>query len=230
MIDSTLFFQWMIAATVIVITPGPDSLLIMRNAANSGLKVGLSTVLGVQLGVIFHTLLALFGASKFMAGQPLLILLIGIGGPLFIAYLAWQTWTAGMLGGRLRDGRQTTALKACRDAFMTNALNPKVILAFFAILLPQISPALPRGPQVLLMGLFLLSVNIVWQLGLAFGAERFFRILTNPSVQTRINRSVALILLILAILLPFQAYNKVQELSQPSSQPSSEITPGSEAN
>jgi len=229
-IDPALFFQWMIAATLIVITPGPDSLLIMRNAANSGLRTGLATVLGVQLGVIFHTLLALFGASKFMAGQPILILLIGIGGALFIAYLAWQTWTAGMLGGELKDGQRTTALKACRDAFMTNALNPKVILAFFAILLPQISPALPRGPQVLMMGLFLLSINIVWQLGLAFGAERFFRVLTNPSVQTRINRSVALLLLVLAVLLPFQAYDKVQDLSQPSSQPSSAMISGSEAN
>ena len=215
---------------LVVLTPGPDSLLIMRNAANSGRAVGLATVLGVQVGVMFHTTLALVGVTALLAGQPTLIFLIGIGGGLFIVYLAWQTWTAGVLGGELRTASRTTALKALGDAFVTNALNPKVILAFFAIMLPLISLELPRAPQVILMGLALLAINTVWQLGLALGSQWFFGILTNPRAQVWINRSVALVLLALAILLPFQALEKVRSLESPSSQPSSSITTESPAN
>ena len=76
---------------VIIVTPGPDTLLIMRNAANSGPRTGFATVMGVQAGVMFHTLLALAGISGLLVQRPLIIIIIGLGGAAFILYLAWQT-------------------------------------------------------------------------------------------------------------------------------------------
>ena len=197
---------------LIIITPGPDSLLIVRNAANFGRKVGFASVLGVQVGVIFHTGLALIGATALLASQPILILVIGIGGAIFIGFLAWQTWTAGVLAADLKALNPITAQKAFSDALITNALNPKVILAFFAIMMPLVSRDLPRTPQILIMALSALAMNTVWQSALALGAERFFQFFTNLAVQRWINRLVALILLFLALLLPFQAVMKVQDL------------------
>ena len=197
---------------LIIITPGPDSLLIVRNAANFGRKVGFASVLGVQVGVIFHTGLALIGATALLASQPILILVIGIGGAIFIGFLAWQTWTAGVLAADLKALNPITARRAFSDALITNALNPKVILAFFAIMMPLISHELPRTPQILIMALSALAINTIWQGALALGAEWFFQFFTNSIAQRWINRLVALILLVLALLLPFQAVTKVQNL------------------
>ena len=232
MIDPALFAQWVLAIGVIILTPGPDTLLIMRNSANSGRVAGFATLAGVQLGIVFHTTLVLVGVTAFLAGQPALILLIGIGGAIFIVYLAWQTWTAGFVGGDLREGKLTTPTRALFDALITNALNPKVILAFFAIMLPLISPELPEVPQVLLMAAAALFMNVLWQGALVVGAEWFFRVLTDPAAQKWINRVVALILLVLAVLLPFQAVDKVRSLQtgQDSSQPSSAQISGSAEN
>ncbi len=208
MIDPALFLQWILAMGAIILTPGPDTLLIMRNAANSGLHVGLATTAGVQMGLVFHTLLALFGISAVVASMPAIILVVGIFGALFIAYLAWQTWTAGVVGGNLHGHRQTTALAAFRDAMITNALNPKVILAYIAIMFSLISVDLPAVPQIVLMSLAAIIINSIWQTGLVLGSERLFNTLTDQKIQRRINRTMAAILLLLAILLPFQAIEK----------------------
>ena len=213
--------------TAIILTPGPDSLLIMRNAANSGRLVGLATMLGVQLGVCIHTVLALIGVTEFLAQRAFVILVIGLAGAAFIFYLAWQTWTAGVLAGNLRGAKRTSAAKALWDALLTNLLNPKVIIAFFALLLPRISPDFPQAPQVLAMGLVVLLINTVWQTSLVFGSAWFFRVLTNPTAQQWINRSVATVLVVLGVLLPFQAYDKATSLPNDSSQPSSSQIEGS---
>ena len=157
----------------IIITPGPDTLLVMRNSANSGRGVGFATVFGVQVGLVFHTLLALVGVTAILAANTALILVIGIGGGLFIAYLAWQTWRAGIVGGAITTGGLTSARRAFADALMTNALNPKVILAFFALMLPLISLDLPRVPQILLMSAAALVMNTLWQGSLVIGARWF---------------------------------------------------------
>ena len=227
MIDPILFTGWVITIWLIIITPGPDTLLIMRNSANSGRAVGFASVAGVQAGVLFHTALAAFGISAILADQPPVILAIGIGGGLFIAFLAWQTWSAGVLGGTLQTAKRTTKRRAFLDALVTNALNPKVILAFFAIMASFTAADLPTVPQVLLMALASLILNTLWQSALVLFSDWFFSVLTHPGAQRWINRVVALVLLIFAVLLPYQA---IQKAGKDSSHPSSDIIEGSALN
>ena len=47
----------------LVVSPGPDTVLILRNALTSGRLAGLVTVFGVQIGLLGHTALAVFGIS-----------------------------------------------------------------------------------------------------------------------------------------------------------------------
>src|SRR3546814_8853379 len=51
---TTLFRSFALAAAAIVVSPGPDTMLIIRNTMAAGRNVGLATVLGVQVGLVGH--------------------------------------------------------------------------------------------------------------------------------------------------------------------------------
>ena len=65
-------------------SPGPDTGLILRNALTSGRLAGLVTVFGVQIGLLGHTALAVFGISVIIA-RTLLFKMVALAG----AVLAW---------------------------------------------------------------------------------------------------------------------------------------------
>jgi len=57
-VDPATLAGFVAATLAIVLSPGPDSLLILRYTLAGGQRVGIATVAGVQLGLIGHTLLA----------------------------------------------------------------------------------------------------------------------------------------------------------------------------
>ena len=66
-IDLATYSAFLLTASAIVLTPGPDTLIILRYSLSSGRNVGLATVIGVQFGLIGHTILAIFGISVLIA-------------------------------------------------------------------------------------------------------------------------------------------------------------------
>ena len=60
-IDYGSYFAFLLAASALVLSPGPDTVLIIRNTLSSGKTVGLATVAGIQMGLVVHTLLAVAG-------------------------------------------------------------------------------------------------------------------------------------------------------------------------
>src|SRR5512134_531989 len=75
-----------LTAAAIVVSPGPDTFLILRSAL-AGRSAGYAAVLGVQLGLLVHTALAVFGLSLLIAHSPVLFDAIAVAGALYLAYL-----------------------------------------------------------------------------------------------------------------------------------------------
>ncbi|MBL6959270.1 MAG: LysE family translocator, partial [Rhodospirillales bacterium] len=50
-VEITTLGAFIVAASALVMSPGPDTLLILRYTLSSGQRVGLATVIGVQLGL-----------------------------------------------------------------------------------------------------------------------------------------------------------------------------------
>ena len=71
----------------LVVSPGPDTVLILRNALTSGRLAGLVTVFGVQIGLLGHTALAVFGISVIIARTPLLFKMVALAGA--VPRMAW---------------------------------------------------------------------------------------------------------------------------------------------
>ena len=184
-VDPGALIAFIGAALVVVISPGPDTLLILRYTLASGRRVGLATVTGVQLGLAIHTTAAIIGLSVIIATVPALYGAIAIIGALYLAWLGYQSIRAGVVSLDNMDGLIVVgSAKGLRDAAITNVLNPKVIFLFLALMPNFVVPeADDVSLQLATLGLALIVVNTIWQGALALGAEAARQWLAVPRIQ-----------------------------------------------
>ena len=199
-IDPPLFAAFILAASAVVVSPGPDTIVILRHALNSGLRTGLVSVAGVQAGLGVHTILAALGLSVVIVSSPLLFQAIAVAGALYLGWLGVQGFRAPLLALDGEPGRAASSMAAWRHGFFSNLLNPKVILLYLALLPSFVAPQLGSAEiQLAILGLTIIAINIVWQGFLVAAAGHMRRWLQSEAVQRNVSRITGAILIAFAI-------------------------------
>jgi threonine/homoserine/homoserine lactone efflux protein len=206
--DAATLIAYLLTAGAIVVSPGPDTTLIVRHTLTSGLSAGLGTVAGTTVGLAGHTLLTVLGLSVLIAASPTALAAIAVVGAAYLAWLGWQAFRAGVISfGNMTasvGAPYVSAKRALRDGLLSNLFNPKVILLFLS-LMPQFlgveaeNGSIPR--QLAVMGLIYIAMSLAWQIPLALAAESVRGWLGRPSVQRGINWTTGAILLGFAALM-----------------------------
>lgn len=149
-LDPHLFLAFLVAAWVLILTPGPDMLFVIGQTLAGGARRGWAAMFGIVTGATVHIALAASGVAALLTASPALFDALRIAGALYLLWLAWGALRAAAQGGRtLRPA--TPARAAFRDGLVTNLTNPKVILFFLAFLPQFVDPA--RAPAWLQMAL-----------------------------------------------------------------------------
>ncbi|WP_029007194.1 LysE family transporter [Azospirillum halopraeferens] len=172
-LDPHLLQLYLVAVVLLILAPGPDSLLVLSRSVTNGRQAGFVATAGITLGNVVHALLAAAGVSALIAASPALFDTLRYVGA---AYLAW-------IGGRalwsLAVARRTGAAAVpaaapapartiFATALLTNLLNPKVILFYLAFVPQFVAP--DRGAvalQTFLLGLILAVGGCLFLLGVA---------------------------------------------------------------
>ncbi len=204
-VEPSVLGAFVVAVTALVMSPGPDTMVILRHALASGRNSGLAAVAGVQLGLIVHTVLAVVGISLIIASSPVLFKSMALAGA---AYLAWlgvhslrDTGDLAMAEARSAGGWA----RACRDGALSNLLNPKVIMLFLALFPNFVETA--RGDvtaQLITLAVVLIAINVLWQAPIAWAAETVRRWLGRPKVRRAMSRVSGAVLLAFAALMLYQ--------------------------
>jgi homoserine/homoserine lactone efflux protein len=200
-VDGSTLAAFAVAAIAIVLSPGPDTIVILRHALVSGRGAGFAAVAGVQIGMAVHTGLAVAGISVIVAASPFLFKTVALIGAAYLAWLGVQGFRDGGVIG-ISDGPVAGPWRAGRQALLSNVLNPKVILLFLALLPNFVDPASgPVAVQMIVLGALLIAINVVWQLPLAWAADRVSAWLGSATVQRWIGRASGAVLLAFAALM-----------------------------
>ena len=190
---------------MVVISPGPDTVLIVRYTLSSGRRVGLATVTGVQLGLVLHTTAAVVGLSLIIMTLPVLYSVIAIAGTAYLVWLGYQSIRSGIMTFSGDRSPIVGATKGLRDAAITNLLNPKVIFLFLALMPNFVTPDAGNvSLQFAMLGAALILVNTIWQGALALGAEAARQWLEEPHIQRFLSWITGLILVVFALMLLVQ--------------------------
>src|SRR5688500_4767769 len=196
-----------IAALVLVMMPGPDQVLITRNALAGSLWGGLMTLVGGALGLTVHASAAALGLSALLLASSTAFTVLKIVGVAYLLWLGVQTLRAARKSRRepADDGAVVAPQRRwayLRQGFLSNALNPKVAL-FFVTFLPQFLPTdsgSPRAEALMLSAVFAL-ISVSWFSAYVMLVERFGRWLRRPTVKARIEQVTGLALVTFAVRL-----------------------------
>jgi threonine/homoserine/homoserine lactone efflux protein len=201
-VPAPLLGAYVLVAGALVLSPGPDTLLIIRYTLASGRASGMATVAGVQLGLMVHTAAAVLGLSVLILSSPLLFKAVAVLGAAYLAWLGVQAIRGGALGMEGEAGVRISAAKALRDAAVTNVLNPKVIILFLALMPNFVAVELGRVPlQLATLAATLLIINTIWQSGLVLAAAWARQGLLRRRVQIAVSWATGSIFIVFALLM-----------------------------
>jgi threonine/homoserine/homoserine lactone efflux protein len=136
-IESTTLLAYVSIVLGFVFIPGPATLLTVVTATSSGTRVGIATGLGIAIGDIIHTAMAVLGISAIILASAMLFSLVKYLGAAYLIYLGIRAILARQ-PAFAADARtpHISAKNAFRQAILAELLNPKTAL-FFLAFLPQ---------------------------------------------------------------------------------------------
>lgn len=153
---------------VAVVSPGPDFAMTMRNSLLYSRKAGLFGALGTTTGMCIHLTYTVLGIGYLITQMPWLLDTIKIIGASYLIYIGYKSFRSKkpiMEDINLTKGSKApstlTPFQAFRAGFLTNALNPMVILLFLGILSGYVDENTPLTIQ-LLYGLMIVIISLSW--------------------------------------------------------------------
>jgi threonine/homoserine/homoserine lactone efflux protein len=169
-------------AALVIVTPGQDTALTIRNTLVGGRRAGLATALGVASGQAVWTVAASAGvAALIVASEPAFVAL-KLAGACYLVLLGVQT-LRGAVRERAPEQERTLQGGALRQGLLSNLANPKMAI-FFTSLLPQFAPADgPAFPVLLALGLLFCAMTFGWLCAYASAVSRARNLLARPRVR-----------------------------------------------
>jgi threonine/homoserine/homoserine lactone efflux protein len=186
MFDSQVLAFCAVAALV-TISPGPDTFLVIRNTLGGGVRGGIATVLGIVSGGTVHALLAALGLTLILVQSAQAFFWVKLLGAAYLVYLGVQSLRQGLRpspdDAPLRAAHVASRRRAFAEGFVTNALNPKVAVFYFAFLPQFISPGDAVALKSVLLAGIHYAMGLIWLSGVALAVARAARVLTRPAVR-----------------------------------------------
>ena len=158
------FATYLAVATLLIVTPGPDTALVTRQALLAGRRAASFTTLGIGVGSIIWALASVLGIAVLLEGSVVAFTVWKVVGAAYLGYLGLRSLIASVR--RNKQGVVTTpapqatrlgAWVAFRQGLLNNLLNPKAG-AIFATALPQF---IRPGDPLLRLVLMLLAYEVV---------------------------------------------------------------------
>lgn len=190
---------FVLVAAVVIVTPGQDTALTIKNSLAGGRRGGVATALGVSAGQLVWAIATSAGlAAVIVASEPVfrVLQLLGAG---YLVYLGGHalyrafTGRAATAGGRGR--RALSGRVAFRQGVLSNLANPKMAV-FFTSLLPQfaVGAGEPSFARMLGLGVLFCVMTLVWLTGYALAVDRASGVLRRPLVRRSLDAITGVLL------------------------------------
>ncbi len=131
--------EYIIAAMIIILAPGPSVMFVIARAIAWGRKVAVITVAGNVTGAFVLSSLVAFGLGPVLQRSDIAFAAVQWGGGLYLVYLGIDAIRKRRIHAADMTNQgsvEPRIIQSIRDGFMVGVLNPKG-LVFYAAVLPQ---------------------------------------------------------------------------------------------
>lgn len=190
------------ASALLVVAPGPDTLLVLRNSARGGRRAGLATAAGTITGLLVWAAAAALGLAALVRASEIGYSLVRWCGAAYLIFLGTQLiWRSRRREQASAPEPDQVAMPAARRRLAeyltgigTNLFNPKVGV-FFVSFLPVF---IPRGAPVaatsLLLGGVFLAEGLLWLTTIVLLGDRLSVVIAAPRIRRRLERLTGLVM------------------------------------
>lgn len=188
-------------ALMIVMVPGVDSLLVLKNTMVHGKKAGFFTMVGIIVALFVWTTLAVLGLATIISKSMVVFLAIKYAGAAYLVYLGIQSWRAKAQNMQLQEAAtsksnqiKNVSLSCMTQGITTDLLNPKTLLLYVTLMPQFIQPNFNVNSQLVVLAGILILLSIIW-LGIVIliinGIRKWFM---KPTVQGMFNKITGILL------------------------------------
>jgi threonine/homoserine/homoserine lactone efflux protein len=181
-------------SALVIITPGQDTALTIRNTLFGGRRNGVFTAAGVAVGQAFWTLAASLGLSALLSASEPAFLVVRLAGAAYLIFLGIRTF----FGSRHAGARAPGVRGAFSQGLLSNLGNPKMAV-FFTSLLPQFGGG--SFAALLGLGLVFCAMTLLWLSGYAVAVARAGDFLRRSAIRRALDRVTGAVLVGLGIRL-----------------------------
>ena len=163
--DTLQILGFISVAALLVMSPGPNGLLIVKTLANSGKLAGFANIAGFVAAFYLHGSLSILGVSLLIVKSSEAFFIFKMLGAVYLFWIGIKSciaaWYKQTTAAHIAQTPKTSVAKAFLEGFLTNCLNPKVSL-FYLAAFPQFLPANPEIANAFTLVFIHASINILW--------------------------------------------------------------------
>jgi threonine/homoserine/homoserine lactone efflux protein len=184
----TSLVAYVVAASLLTITPGLDTALVLRTAATGGPRRAVLAGLGIAAGCFLWAALIALGLGALLAASQLAYTILRWIGAGYLLWVGYNMLRYPRCISLLTDQSGDAQAAAFVTGALTNLLNPKVGV-FYVSFLPQfVPPNISVGPYILLLGAIHALLGLVWFACLITATRPISAFLRRPLVVQTCDR------------------------------------------
>ena len=145
---------------VVVFSPGPAALTVASQGSGNGFLYALFGIFGVATANVVYFALSATGIASLIIASNLLFTVIKWVGIIYLIYLGLSAIFSRSGGINVIKGPREKRRTLFTRGFIVEFANPKALLYFAAILPQFLDIAQPIAPQILIMGLITVFLDI----------------------------------------------------------------------
>ena len=166
-------WTYLLTITILTLTPGVDTLLIVRNTARGGWKDGAFSSIGICSGLFVHASVSALGISLILLQTAWAFSALKLAGAGYLIWLGVASFRKVLQRRRQPDVIHLTSLqsfsvaRSLREGLLSNVLNPKTVIFYMAFLPQFIDPSQSALTQSLFLAFLHFVIAMIWQCTLA---------------------------------------------------------------
>lgn len=185
--DPTLFFLFVTTTIIVVFSPGPAAITVTSQGAGNGFLSAYFGIFGVAAANAVYFVLSATGIAALIIASHTLFTIIKWAGVAYLIYLGATAIFSKSGGLNVRKGPKQAPRKLFLTGFIVEFANPKALLYFAAILPQFLDVSRPIWPQILMMGLANLIIDVVIYSAYAYLGHRLSKSGLKPWVTKSLN-------------------------------------------
>ena len=189
-------------SAIVIVTPGQDTALTIRNALAGGRRTAVFTAAGVATGQATWTIAAAAGIAALLGASEPAFLAVRIAGAGYLIWLGAHSLANALRGHRAESApsRRTTARGSFRQGLVSNLGNPKMAI-FFTSLLPQFGASFAA---MLALGLVFCTMTFLWLTAYGVAVAKAGDVLRRPRIRRAIDAITGAVLAAFGVRLAFE--------------------------